>query len=99
MSSESPPAVAGLDTRGAWMFARYAYAPNRLGYCGPPETATLAGAGAAEGGGVGSRDGEVRAAARRFTGAWPYLRVLARLTGVSDPLDPRLVESYWLGVG
>ncbi|MGH3568857.1 MAG: DUF6390 family protein [Pseudonocardia sp.] len=42
---------------------------------------------------------EVRAAARRFTGAWPYLEVLARLTGISDPLDPRLIESYWLGGG
>jgi len=99
VSSESSLAAAGPDTRGAWMFARYAYAPNRLGYCGPPETATLAGVGAAAGGDVGSRDGEVRAAARRFSGAWPYLQVLARLTGISDPLDPRLVESYWLGGG
>ncbi|MGB8387106.1 DUF6390 family protein, partial [Mycobacterium sp.] len=65
------------------MFARYAYAPNALGYCGPPLGATL-------------RDGsveEVRRAATRFSGAWPYLRVLSRLTGIADPLDHRLVES------
>lgn len=71
------------------MFARYAYAPNALGYCGPPLAATL-------------RDGsteEVRAAAARFSGAWPYLRVLSALTGIADPLDRRLVESYWLGGG
>lgn len=77
------------DTRGAEMFARYAYAPNALGYCGPPLGATL-------------RDGsvdEVRAAATRFSGAWPYLRVLSELTGIADPLDHRLVESYWLGGG
>lgn len=77
------------DPRGAEMFARYAYAPNALGYCGPPLGATL-------------RDGsvdEVRRAATRFTGAWPYLRVLAGLTGIADPLDHRLVESYWLGGG
>jgi Family of unknown function (DUF6390) len=77
------------DTRGAEMFARYAYAPNALGYCGPPLGATL-------------RDGsvdEVRQAATRFSGAWPYLRVLSALTGIADPLDHRLVESYWLGVG
>lgn len=75
--------------RGAEMFARYAYAPNALGYCGPPLGATL-------------RDGsldEVRRAATRFTGAWPYLRVLSALTGITDPLDHRLVESYWLGGG
>jgi hypothetical protein len=71
------------------MFARYAYAPNALGYCGPPLGATL-------------RDGsvdEVRKAATQFSGAWPYLRVLAKMTGISDPLDHRLVESYWLGGG
>lgn len=74
---------------GAEMFARYAYAPNRLGYCGPPDAAALR---------DGSED-EVRAVARRFTGAWPYLRVMARMTGIADPLDRRLVESYWLGGG
>ena len=71
------------------MFARYAYAPNALGYCGPPLGATL-------------RDGsvdEVRRAATKFSGAWPYLRVLSTLTGIADPLDYRLVESYWLGGG
>src|ERR1700684_4320300 len=71
------------------MFARYAHAPNALGYCGPPLGATL-------------RDGsvdEVRQAATKFSGAWPYLRVLAKMTGISDPLDYRLVESYWLGGG
>ncbi|WP_255363045.1 DUF6390 family protein [Mycobacterium sp. 1245805.9] len=75
--------------KGAAMFARYAYAPNALGYCGPPLGATL-------------RDGsvdEVRRAATGFSGAWPYLQVLSRLTGIADPLDYRLVESYWLGGG
>lgn len=78
-----------VDTRGAEMFARYAYAPNALGYCGPPLGATL-------------RDGsvdDVRIAARKFSGAWPYLQVLSRMTGITDPLDYRLVESYWLGGG
>src|SRR6202012_4715592 len=81
------------DTRGfekgAEMFARYAYAPNALGYCGPPLGAPL-------------RDGsidDVRSAATGFSGAWPYLRVLSALTGIADPLDHRLVESYWLRGG
>ncbi|BBY07809.1 DUF6390 family protein [Mycobacterium noviomagense] len=80
------PAVVA---RGAEMFARYAYAPNALGYCGPPLGATL-------------RDGsvdEVRDAATKFSGAWPYLQVLSSMTGIDDPLDYRLVESYWLGGG
>ncbi|SPM37538.1 hypothetical protein BN1232_02017, partial [Mycobacterium rhizamassiliense] len=78
-----------LTDPGVDMFARYAYAPNALGYCGPPLGATLR---------DGSAD-EVRSAATGFSGAWPYLRVLSALTGIVDPLDYRLVESYWLGGG
>lgn len=77
------------DIRGVELFARYAYAPNALGYCGPPLGSTL-------------RDGSadaVRAAAATFSGAWPYLQVLSRMTGIADPLDYRLVEAYWLGGG
>lgn len=69
---------------GVTLFARYAHAPNALGYCGPPA-------------GMGAGEADVRAAARQFSGAWPYLQVLARLTGTVDPLDARLVEAYWLG--
>jgi hypothetical protein len=76
---ESDPVTSGWA-----LFARYAHAPNALGFCGPAS-------------GVGRSEEEVRAAARRFSGAWPYLQVLARLTGVDDPLDARLVEAYWLG--
>lgn len=71
------------------MFARYAYAPNALGYCGPPDPAALL---------SGSRD-HIEAMVKRFTGAWPYLQVLSTMTGISDPLDYRLIESYWLGGG
>lgn len=75
-------------TRGAEMFARYAHAPNQLGYCGPPAPELLG----------GGRD-QIEKAARQFTGAWPYLEVMSRMTRISDPLDHRLVESYWLGGG
>lgn len=79
----------GVDTRGAALFARYAVAPNELGFCGPPTAGALRRGSAAE----------IRAAAERFSGAWPYLTVLARLTGLDDPLDHRVVEAYWLGGG
>lgn len=80
--------AADIDT-GAEMFARYAYAPNHLGYCGPPNPELLL---------EGTR-ASIEAAARQFTGAWPYLQVLANMTGIPDPLDHRLVASYWLGGG
>jgi Family of unknown function (DUF6390) len=88
LTNTADPDASGSQN-GAAMFARYAYAPNALGYCGPPLGATLR---------DGSVDG-VRRAATKFSGAWPYLRVLSRLTGIADPLDYRLVESYWLGGG
>ena len=72
------------SSAGVELFAAYADAPNALGYCGPPE-------------GIGTTEPEIRASARRFSGVWPYLEVLARLTGAADPLDARLVEAYWLG--
>lgn len=82
-------AAPSVDTQGTEMFARYAYAPNALGYCGPPLAATLRN-GSVE---------DVRIAATKFSGAWPYLQVLSKMTGIPDPLDHRLVESYWLGGG
>ncbi|WP_433685866.1 DUF6390 family protein [Nocardia sp. CA-119907] len=73
---------------GTDMFARYANAPNALGFCGPADAELRGGARQA-----------VRAAAQKFSGAWPYLQVMSKLTGIDDPLDGRLVESYWLGGG
>jgi hypothetical protein len=37
--------------------------------------------------------------ARRFNGAWPYLELIAASNGIADPLDPRVVEAYWVGSG
>ncbi|MGH3794547.1 MAG: DUF6390 family protein [Pseudonocardiaceae bacterium] len=83
-----------LDTTGAWLFARYAYAPNKLGYCGPVRSQLLLDYGA-----TGTTDTDLHTLAREFRGAWPYLEIMAELTGVGDPLDRRIVESYWLGGG
>lgn len=77
---------------GALRFARFAYPPNRLGYCGPDvhdEILQRAHAGAS--------GPELRELARGFDGAWPYLRLIARCNGVADPLDDRVVEAYWIG--
>lgn len=79
---------------GRTLFARYAYAPNALGYCGP---AAAAGLEAVASGGEGARVGGVDAAARQFSGAWPYQELLAQMTGSDDPLDERVVRAYWTG--
>ncbi len=76
---------------GALRFARYAYPPNELGYCGP--------AGAGEFLGITALDAEaeVRRRARLFEGAWHYLEVIAAAAQIDDPLDDRVVEAYWVG--
>lgn len=79
------------DVVGPLLFARYAYAPNERGYCGPPDHRELLGYGAA-----GVVDAGLVQIAQAFNGAWPYLELLAESSG-SDPLDHRVVEAYWVG--
>lgn len=77
---------------GGRLFARYAYSPNQLGYCGPAQSGKLFELAA-----TGRTDVPVTALARAFTGAWPYLCLLAELSGIADPLDERVVRAYWIG--
>ncbi|MGP0031481.1 MAG: DUF6390 family protein [Acidimicrobiales bacterium] len=81
-------------TPGPVLFARYAYPPHALGYCGTGDPSTLLD--------EPTRVDDLAALARRashFEGAWPYLRLLAACNGIADPLDRRVVEAYWVGNG
>ncbi|MGD0084717.1 MAG: DUF6390 family protein [Acidimicrobiales bacterium] len=95
-SAEGGPEGVGAPdepaTPGPVLFARYAYPPNSLGYCGPSDPAALLEA-ASDGPDL---DGLGRLAAR-FEGAWPYLQLIAACNGISDPLEARVVEAYWVG--
>jgi hypothetical protein len=77
---------------GLLLFARYAYPPNLLGYCGPADHAALSGYL-----GEDRDDGGLKGLAQRFEGAYPYLRLIAEANGVEDPFDSRVVEAYWIG--
>ncbi|HET7855167.1 MAG TPA: DUF6390 family protein [Gaiellaceae bacterium] len=79
-------------TLGALLFARYAYPPNALGYCGADDARTLL-----EYGDASASDGGLVQLARSFEGAWPYLELIAHANGIEDPLDPQAVEAYWIG--
>lgn len=89
-----PGAVPARPTppSGPILFARYAYGPNRLGYCGPEDSAELL-----EQAAVGREEPALRVLARGFEGAYPYLELIASANGIADPLDRRVVEAYWLG--
>jgi hypothetical protein len=73
---------------GYTLFARYAFPPNELGYCGPADSDVLL---------RGDNPAEVAAHAKEFDGTWPYLRAIAEATGNPDALDARVVRSYWIG--
>lgn len=84
--------VAPVTKSGATLFARFAYPPNVLGFCGPPDHQSVL-----EHAATGVVDGGLLQLARQFTGAWPYLELLAGAAGIADPLDPAVVEAYWVG--
>ncbi len=77
---------------GPLLFVRYAYPPNSLGYCGPADSAAFREYGAS-----GVVDEGLVDLARAFSGAWPYLELIASGCGIADPLDRRVVEAYWVG--
>jgi Family of unknown function (DUF6390) len=72
---------------GYALFARYAFPPNELGYCGPADVGMLRSESLS---GIATH-------AKEFDGAWPYLRAIAEAIGVDDPLDADVVRSYWVG--
>jgi hypothetical protein len=94
-----PDAAAGTfasegPVAGASLFARYAYPPNALGYCGPNDSKSVL-----EYGATGVVDRGLVELAKGFAGAWPYLETIAEMAGIADPLDRRVVEAYWVGNG
>lgn len=92
--SQKPHQRGGDQVDGSTLFARYAYPPNALGYCGPSDDGLLLRRGAS--GAPSDQNGDVTALARAFDGAWPYLEFIADVTGLR-PLDLEVVEAYWLG--
>jgi len=78
---------------GDVLFARYAFPPNELGYCGPDDAGVLLRHATA----ATVPAPEITRRARLFDGAWPYLELIAAAAGGMDPLDARVVEAYWVG--
>ncbi|HET6964109.1 MAG TPA: DUF6390 family protein [Acidimicrobiales bacterium] len=85
--TETGPALPGPV-----LFARYAYPPNELGYCGPDDPQALLEMVAGQ-----EPVSDLAHLAARFEGAWPYLQLIASCNGIDSPLDPRVVHAYWVG--
>lgn len=81
-----------MSASGALRFGRYAFPPNRLGYCGPDDHGALLEYVAG-----GRPDRGLVELERRFEGAYPYLELIALANRIPDPFDERVVEAYWIG--
>jgi hypothetical protein len=77
---------------GMLRFVRYGFMPNRLRYCGGDDNRTLFDYAIA-----GATDEGLQQLLVQFTGAVPYLKLIAHANGLADPFDARVVEAYWLG--
>ena len=64
LDHSSPAAAARPATAGERLFARYAFAPNELGYCGPADSATLFELAV-----TGQAEADLAPIARRFSGS------------------------------
>lgn len=77
---------------GQLRFIHYGFMPNRLRYCGGDENRTLF-----EYGVENVVDGGLTPLLKSFTGALPYLKLIAHENGIADPFDARVVDAYWIG--
>ena len=67
MTTHLPAGLHGWE-----LFARFAFPPNELGYCGPPDATVLL---------PGGGHDEIVGHAQGFDGAWPYLEEIAAASG------------------
>jgi hypothetical protein len=81
-------AAPEVPAAGWELFAQYAFPPNELGYCGPPDSSVLL---------RGGNAAAIANHAEGFDGAWAYLEAIAEAVGADDPLDIETVRNYWIG--
>jgi hypothetical protein len=84
--------VPARPLAGMLRFIRYGFMPNRLRYCGGDENRLLFDHAVEQ-----VVDGGLEGHLKKFTGALPYLHLIARANGIADPFDPRVVDAYWIG--
>ena len=92
MPEQTTSLLSPVTIDGTSRFIRYAFMPNKLHYCGGDNNTAIFDYGL-----EGLREPPLEAMLRKFTGAMPYLSLIARSNGIADPFDERVVEAYWIG--
>jgi len=92
-------AMNGLD-----VFVKYAFPPNRLGYCGPQKSdlffQIFTDIKEKQKKGVKVKTKllkELRNLSEQFKAATLYLEIIAKTYEINDIFDKQVVEAYWLG--
>lgn len=81
-----------MSASGSLLFAKYAYSPNKLGYCGPDDHRGIFDYCVAQ-----QSDRGLIELLKNFEGAFPYLKLIAKANKIKDPFDEKVVEAYWIG--
>lgn len=84
--------TSSLKNLGAILFAKYAFAPNKLRYCGPDANRDIFDYCVAQ-----QSDQGLVQLLEKFEGAYPYLEYIAEINEIKNPFDARVVEAYWIG--
>lgn len=77
---------------GLILFARYAFMPNKLGFCGPEDNRTIFDSVIKN-----KPDKNLRKILYQFPGALLYLNRIAEKVKINDIFNERVVEAYFLG--
>lgn len=81
-----------MSKTGNLLFAKYAFAPNKLRYCGPGENRAIFDYCVAQ-----QSDQGLVELLQNFEGAFPYLKLIAKTNKIKDSFNEKVVEAYWLG--
>lgn len=77
---------------GLLLCARYAFAPNKLKYCGPDKNLELF-----QYCSENHQDLGLTEILKEFEALYPYLQLIAHSNNIADFFDKRVVEAYWVG--
>ncbi len=84
--------MENLSYNGMLIAARYAFSPNKLQYCGGDKNSNLF-----EYVSQNQQDKGLEEILAEFQTMYPYLKLIADASHISDPLNSKVSEAYWIG--
>lgn len=85
-----------MSEYGAKLAISYGYVPCQLGLCGPEDRKKKKIIDQFINGDK-KFNKDIEKILKEFKGAYPYYKLIARSNWISDPLNSKVVEAYWIG--